>query len=235
MSTPPRAVIFDLDGTLLDTLADLADSGNAALSALGLPTHPDDAYRYFVGLGIEELVRRMLPEDRRDPGTIKEAVALTGGEYKRRWKDKTRPYAGVPELLDALRLRGLPLCVLSNKPQVYTDLTVEAFFPGWPFTHVRGARPEVPNKPHPAGALALAQELGLTPGSIVFVGDTATDMKTARGAGMLPVGALWGFRDEAELAGSGALRIIAHPMELLALLDAPVSEGFGPGGAAPGE
>lgn len=222
MSTPPRAIIFDLDGTLLDTLADLADSGNAALAALGLPPHPDDAYRYFVGLGIEELVRRMLPEDKRDPATLKEATALTAGEYKRRWKDKTRPYDGIPELLADLRLRGLPVCVLSNKPQVYTDLTVEAFFPGRPFTHVRGARPEVPNKPHPAGALALAQELGLSPGSIVFVGDTATDMKTARGAGMLPVGVLWGFRDEAELKENGALRIIAQPMELLRLLDAPL-------------
>lgn len=222
MSTPPRAIIFDLDGTLLDTLSDLADSGNAALAALGLPAHPDDAYRYFVGLGIEELVRRMLPEDKRDPAILKEATALTSAEYKRRWKDKTRPYDGVPELLADLRLRGLPVCVLSNKPQVYTDLTIEAFFPDRPFTHVRGARPEVPNKPHPAGALALAQELGLSPGSIVFVGDTATDMKTARGAGMLPVGVLWGFRDEAELTESGALRIIAEPGELLHLLDAPL-------------
>lgn len=222
MSTPPRAIIFDLDGTLLDTLADLADSGNAALAALGLPPHPDDAYRYFVGLGIEELVRRMLPENKRDPATLMEATALTSTEYKRRWKDKTRPYAGIPELLEALRLRGLPVCVLSNKPQVYTDLTIAEFFPGWPFTYVRGARPEVPNKPHPAGALALAQELALSPGSIVFVGDTATDMKTARGAGMLPVGVLWGFRDEAELSESGARRIIARPMELLHLLDTPL-------------
>jgi phosphoglycolate phosphatase len=216
-----RAIIFDLDGTLLDTLADLADSGNAALATLGLPPHPQDAYRYFVGLGIEELVRRMLPEDRRDPATLQEAGALTASEYKRRWQDKTRPYDGVPEMLTGLRQRGLPVSVLSNKPQHYTDLTVDAFFPGRPFLHVRGARPEVPNKPHPAGALALARELSLAPGSIVFVGDTATDMKTARGAGMLPVGALWGFRDEAELRENGALRLIARPTDLLTLLDAP--------------
>ncbi|MGE4265516.1 MAG: HAD family hydrolase [Desulfovibrio sp.] len=220
-SAAARAIIFDLDGTLLDTLADLADSGNAALAALGLPQHPVDAYRYFVGLGIEELVRRMLPEDRRDPATLREAGALTSSEYKRRWQDKTRPYDGVMEMLAGLRERGLPVSVLSNKPQHYTDLTVDAFFPGRPFTHVRGARPEVPNKPHPAGALALARELSLAPGGIVFVGDTATDMKTARGAGMLPVGALWGFRDEAELRENGALRLIARPTDLLALLDAP--------------
>jgi phosphoglycolate phosphatase len=218
-------LIFDLDGTLLDTLDDLADSGNAALDALGLPQHPVDAYRYFVGLGIEELVRRMLPESRRDPATLQEATGLTAGEYKRRWKDKTRPYEGVPELLEDLRRRGLPVCVLSNKPQVYTDLTVAEFFPGRPFAIVRGARPEVPNKPHPAGALALAGELGLTPGAVVFVGDSATDMRTARGAGMLPVGVLWGFRDAAELTENGARHLIDRPDRLLTVLD-----GLGTGG-----
>jgi len=220
MTAAPRALIFDLDGTLLDTLADLADSGNAALAALGLPEHETDAYRYFVGLGVEELVLRMLPEDRRDPATMKEAGAVLIDEYKRRWKDKTRPYAGINELLEGLRQRGLPVCVLSNKPQAYTDLTVNAFFPGWPFAAVRGSRPEVPNKPHPAGALALAAELGLAPGSIIFVGDSATDMKTARGAGMLPVGVLWGFRDADELNENGARHLLDQPTDLLALLDA---------------
>lgn len=221
MTPPARALIFDLDGTLLDTLADLADSGNAALAALGLAEHPEDAYRLFVGLGVEELVRRMLPEDRRDPATMRQAGALLVAEYKRRWKVKTRPYPGIPELLEALRQRGLPVCVLSNKPQDYTDLTVNEFFPGWPFAQVRGARPEVPNKPHPAGALALAGELGLAPGAVVFVGDSATDMKTARGAGMLPVGVLWGFRDEAELRQNGARRLLARPADLLDLLHSP--------------
>ncbi|MDR3640494.1 MAG: HAD family hydrolase [Humidesulfovibrio sp.] len=225
MTFPARAIIFDLDGTLLDTLADLADSGNATLAAIGLPGHPQDAYRYFVGLGIEELVRRMLPESRRDPETIKTASGIIAEEYQRRWKDKTRPYPGILELLEALRQRELPVCVLSNKPQPYTDLTVAEFFPGWPFTNVRGARPEVPNKPHPAGALALAAELGLAPGSIIFVGDSKTDMKTARGAGMLPVGVLWGFRDEAELVANGARHLIGKPAELLDLLAGPDTRG----------
>jgi len=225
MTPPARAIIFDLDGTLLNTLADLADSSNAALAALGLPQHPQDAYRFFVGLGMEELVRRMLPEDRRDPQTLETATKTVVTEYKRRWKDKTLPYPGIKELLDALHQRALPVCVLSNKPQPYTDLTIEAFFPGGPFTIVRGARPEVPNKPHPAGALALAAELGLAPGSVVFVGDSATDMKTARGAGMLPVGVLWGFRDEAELSANGARHIISHPGELLGLLDGISAKG----------
>jgi phosphoglycolate phosphatase len=184
-----------------------------------------DAYRFFVGLGIEELVRRMLPEDRRDPDFVREATAMTGAEYKRRWKDKTRPYHGVARMLTGLGELGLPACVLSNKPQYYTDITVNEFFPSAPFVHVRGARPEVPNKPHPAGALALAADLGLTPGEVVFVGDTATDMKTARGAGMLPVGALWGFRDEAELVENGATRVIARRDELPALLAGLMGRG----------
>lgn len=227
MNIPPRAVIFDLDGTLLDTLDDLADSGNAVLAALSLPQHPVDAFRYFAGLGIEELVRRMLPEDRRDPDFVREATAMTGAEYKRRWKDKTRPYDGVDRMLAGLGALGLPVCVLSNKPQYYTELTVNAFFPERPFTHVYGARPEVPNKPHPAGALALAKELGRAPGEVVFVGDTATDMKTARGAGMLPVGVLWGFRGEAELRENGARDIISRPDELPELLAVLMGRGKG--------
>ena len=217
MTAFPRAFIFDLDGTLLNTLEDLADSGNIALAELGLPQHPVDAYRMFVGLGVAELVQRMLPEDNRDRGTLARAEELLMVEYKKRWKLKTRPYPGIPELLRELLDRGLPVCVLSNKPQDYTDLTVREFFPGLAFTFVRGARPEVPNKPHPAGALALAGELGLAPGRIAFVGDSATDMRTARGAGMLPVGVLWGFRDEAELTANGALHLLSAPGDLLLL------------------
>lgn len=221
MTAHPRALIFDLDGTLLNTLEDLADSGNAALAALGLPEHPVDAYRLFVGLGVAELVLRMLPGQSRDQATCARAETLLVTEYRTRWRNKTRPYPGIPELLAALRSLGLPLCVLSNKPQDYTELTVREFFPGLPFTQVRGARPEVPNKPHPAGALALAGELGLAPGQIAFVGDSATDMKTARGAGMLPVGVLWGFRDEAELTASGARHLLQAPADLLPLLAPP--------------
>ena len=226
MTVAPRAIIFDLDGTLLDTLEDLADSGNAALATLNLPQHTVDAYRMFVGLGVSELVQRMLPEDRRDKDTCARAGTLLMDEYTRRWKDKTRPYPGVPELLDALRGIGLPVCVLSNKPQNYTDLTVSEFFPGYPFARVRGARPGIPHKPHPAGALTMASELCLTPGTIAFVGDSATDMNTARGAGMLPVGVLWGFRDEAELTANGARLLLTDPADLLSLFG-PLLRGKG--------
>lgn len=210
----PRAVIFDLDGTLLDTLDDLADSGNAALAKLGLPGHETDAYRLFVGLGVGELALRMLPEAARDEATVARAVELLVAEYTARWKDKTRPYEGVPEMLEELRALGLPLCVLSNKPQNFTEASVRLFFPGFPFRLVRGATQEVPRKPHPAGALAIAGGLGLAPGAFWLVGDSSTDMKTARGAGMLPVGVLWGFRSRAELEQSGAALLIARPGEL---------------------
>jgi phosphoglycolate phosphatase len=213
-----QAIIFDLDGTLLDTLDDLADSGNAALARLGLPQHPVDAYRYFVGLGVAELTRRMLPEKNRDEATVARGLTMLVDEYKARWNVKTRPYEGIVDMLGILDGHDLPLCVLSNKPQLYTDLTIREFFPGFPFTFVRGEREGIPGKPHPAGALALAADLGLPPGRIVFVGDTATDMKTARGAGMLPVGALWGFRDEAELVDNGAAHLIARPGDLVGLL-----------------
>lgn len=226
MTAFPRALIFDLDGTLLDTLEDLADSGNAALAELGLPEHPVNAYRLFVGLGVAELVQRMLPEKSRDEATLGRARELLMAVYKERWKLKTRPYPGIPELLEALRQASLPICVLSNKPQDYTELTVREFFPGFPFAQVRGARVDVPNKPHPAGALALAGELGMTPGRIAFVGDSATDMKTARGAGMLPVGVLWGFRDEAELTANGARHLLKAPADLLPLLG-PVQRSKG--------
>jgi phosphoglycolate phosphatase len=192
----------------------LADSGNAVLEALGLPAHPADAYRYFVGLGVGELVRSMLPESERAEATLKRARELLMAEYTRRWKDKTRPYPGIAEMLAELNGRGLPLCVLSNKPQDFTEVTVHEFFPGFPFTRVFGARAEVPRKPHPAGALAIAGELGLSPGAFCFVGDSATDMKTARGAGMLPIGVLWGFRTAQELTGNGAALLISRPEEL---------------------
>jgi len=213
-----RAVLFDLDGTLLDTLEDLADAMNAVLTAEGLPTHPTDAYRHFVGDGIVNLVRRALPADRRDETTLERLVAADREEYARRWDRKTRPYEGVPRLLDGLTGRGLGLAILSNKPDDSTRLCVEKLLPGWSFDAVQGVAEGVPLKPDPAGALGIARRLGVAPGSFLYVGDTATDMRTAVGAGMFPVGALWGFRDADELTAAGAQSLLVHPAELLDLL-----------------
>jgi phosphoglycolate phosphatase len=213
---PFQAVLFDLDGTLLDTLADLAASMNAVLARQGLPQHGLAAYKYYVGDGIANLVRRALPEQRRaEDLLVTQCCAEMRAEYSRRWRDKTRPYDGIPELLDTLASRGLNLAVLSNKPDEMTRLTVRELLPRWRFDAVRGERPGTPRKPDPAAALEIAAQLGLPPAAFLYLGDTNTDMQTALAARMYPLGALWGFRTAEELAVSGAKALIASPMELL--------------------
>ncbi|MFH2201916.1 MAG: HAD family hydrolase [Elusimicrobiota bacterium] len=212
------AVVFDLDGTLLDTLDDLADSVNAALRARSLEEHPTAAYKVFVGEGVARLVEQAFPEREWGGGLIDLRVNEVRAEYAKRMYDKTRPYPGVAELLGGLAARGVPMAVLSNKPQEYTQKTVDKLLADWKFALVRGALPDVPLKPDPAGALALAKELGLPPEKFLYLGDTGTDMKTATAAGMYAVGALWGFREEAELRDNGAQKLIRRPPELLQLL-----------------
>ncbi|MDA8164847.1 MAG: HAD family hydrolase [Desulfobacteraceae bacterium] len=209
-----RGVIFDLDGTLLDTLLDLANSMNAALRGLGFAPHPVDGYRTMVGEGSEVLARRALPPASRDEATVARCVAAFLAEYSRRWNEHTRPYPGIPELLDILSDRRIRMTILSNKKQELTELTVARLLPSWRFDAVAGARPDVPKKPDPTAALRLAAELRLSPGEILYLGDTNTDMQTATGAGMHPVGALWGFRTEEELRTSGARAVVAHPRDL---------------------
>ncbi len=215
------AVLFDLDGTLLDTLEDIADSTNAALRAQGFPEHPLAAYRYFIGDGVENLVRRALPPERLEAATLARSAELMRREYSARWADKTRPFPGVPELLDALTARGLPMAVLSNKPDDFTRLCVQRLLPRWRFEVVLGADAGMPKKPDPAAALQIAAQWNLSPSRIVYLGDTNTDMQTAVAAGMYAVGALWGFRTAAELTASGAQVLLEKPMELLRVLGAP--------------
>ena len=219
-----KAVLFDLDGTLLDTLDDLGDSMNAVLAARGFPTHPIRAFTEFVGDGVQNLVRRALPQGSgSNEALVGEIVPLMRAEYSRRWKDKTRPYDGIPELLDALSARGLRLAVLSNKPHSATIEVVDHFFPPGKFDAVFGARPDVPIKPDAGAALDVARRLGIPPGAFLYLGDTNTDMQTARAAGMYAVGVLWGFRTAGELLESGASVLISHPGDLLTLLDQPAA------------
>jgi phosphoglycolate phosphatase len=217
-----RAVLFDLDGTLLDTLDDLADSTNAALRSLGFPEHPRPAYQYFVGDGMENLVRRALPAERVDAALAARAAALVQREYAQRWAVKSRPYAGIPELLDALVARGTAMAVLSNKPEEFTQLCVARLLPQWSFPVVVGARAGLPRKPDPTGAREVVDRLGVAPAEVLYLGDTNTDMQTALAAGLFPVGALWGFRTADELLAAGARVLLKYPQDLLGLLDAPV-------------
>lgn len=210
-----RAIVFDLDGTLLDTLEDLADSMNAVLEAAGHPTHPVAAYRHFVGDGVRTLVERAFPRGTADPDA---GVAAMLAEYSRRWRAKTRPYPGVGALLDGLTAQGLPFAILSNKPDEFTRLTTEALLGSWHFAEVWGVKDSVPPKPDPTGALAMAAALDVPPGEILYLGDTGTDMRTAVAAGMDPIGALWGFRDATELSATGARMLAERPEDVLALV-----------------
>lgn len=212
------AIIFDLDGTLLDTLDDLADSMNTSLQRMGFAPHDVASYRTFVGDGVEMLARRALPPHALDEKTVQECVRLMREEYGGRWAVKTRPYDGIPELLRELSERGVTCTVLSNKPDKYTQITINHFFAPGTFRIVLGARDDYPRKPDPAGAFLIARQLGVSPEEVVYVGDTDTDMQTAARAGMIAIGALWGFRSAEELRAHGARHLCAAPMELLELL-----------------
>ncbi|RPI99564.1 MAG: HAD family hydrolase [Candidatus Aminicenantes bacterium] len=214
-----KGVIFDLDGTLLDTIEDLTDSMNAALAHMGLPGRSLDECRNLVGDGLDTFVRRALPEGvREDPAAATRLKELMRREYRLRSRDKTRPYAGIPELLDELARRGARQAILSNKPDDSTRAIVRHFFPGRKFEPVFGARDGVPVKPDPAGALEIARSWGLAPAEIAYLGDTNTDMLTATAAGMFACGALWGFRTAAELAANGANVLLAKPADLLGFI-----------------
>jgi phosphoglycolate phosphatase len=212
------AVLFDLDGTLLDTLEDLADAANGALQSRGFPTHPLDAYRYFVGDGVRKLMLRALPGKRAaDAVFVDEMVGEMRRRYSENWDNKTQPYAGVPELLDGLSQRGIPFCVVSNKPQDFTDLCVQRLLGDWTFGTIIGVSDAIPPKPDPTGARRAADVLGVPTERFLYLGDTNTDMKTAVAAAMFPVGAAWGFRPVEELQGNGARAIVQDPTDLLTL------------------
>ncbi len=214
-----KAAIFDLDGTLLDTLEDIADAMNSVLVEHGFPPYETGAYRYFVGDGVSMLVERVLPEEKRDEETIAELVQAYRKAYAINWKSKTKPYEGIPEMLDALTAQQLKLAVLSNKPDDFTNKCVTELLSRWSFQMVLGYREEIPRKPDPVGAFQIAEYLDIQPEKILYLGDSSVDMKTAVAAGMYPVGALWGFRSLEELMSSGAQKVIERPQEILTLFD----------------
>ena len=214
-----KAVLFDLDGTLLDTLEDIASSANSALVRYGLPAHSVDAYRYFIGDGVTMLMSRALPDEKRDSDIIAKCVKRFREDYSRNWNVKTRPYEGVPELLDALAAKQIKMAVLSNKPDDFTKRCVSELLPNHNFEMILGQRHGIPMKPDPVGALQIADNLGIAPSRFLYLGDSAIDRETAVRAGMFPVGALWGFRPLEELQEHGAQAVIERPMDLLGLLN----------------
>ena len=213
-----RAILFDLDGTLLNTLQDVADAVNKGLSSLSFPQHTTEAYKTIIGEGRDVLVRRALPVDHRDDETALKLLNMVNAEYQIHWSDNTRPYPGIPELLDALAAKHIKIAVLSNKADDLTNLCVTKLLSQWRFTLVAGAKPSVPNKPDPTAALQIAKQLDISPAEFLYLGDSDIDMKTANRAGMYAIGAGWGFRSEQELLGAGAKAVIRHPGELLKYL-----------------
>jgi phosphoglycolate phosphatase len=207
-----KAILFDLDGTLLDTLKDIGDAANRVLLKRQFPAHPIDSYRLFVGDGLNTLFTRALPPDKINENLVRSCMKEFEQEYSKNWNNETSAYPGVSEMLDLVRSRGLKMSILSNKPHEFTQYCVEAFFPEWEFDIVQGIQASIIHKPDPSGALAIARRLGIAPTSFLYLGDTGTDMQTARAAGMFPIGALWGFRSSEELIENGAKVVISHPM-----------------------
>ena len=212
------AVIFDLDGTLLDTLADIADSVNRMLLEYGFSEHTLDDYRRFIGNGIKMLVTRALPLAGRSEEMVDACVSRARDIYWDNWNRKTKPYDGILPLLDALEERQIPKAVLSNKPHAFTVRYVEGYFGRWTFAAVMGQNDPFPIKPDPAAALEIARRLDIPPPAFLFVGDSAVDMQTAISAGMRAVGAGWGFRGPRELTQNGCQSLVMHPSEIVALL-----------------
>ena len=215
-----QCVIFDLDGTLINSLTDIANSMNKALSEFSLPVHEVDEYKMFVGTGARNLAINSLPEKYKSDSDFVNKIFLSYREiYKNAYLDNTAPYAGITELLDVLKIRGIPTCILSNKPHDDTVKLSKILFPDFEFSIVLGQKENIPKKPDPTGALLIAKELSVLPENILYIGDSGVDMQTGKAAHMPSVGVLWGFRGEEELLSDGADYIVKKPLEIIDIIE----------------
>lgn len=212
-----KGAIFDLDGTLIDSIEDIADSMNTVLGENGFPEHDLKSYKIFVGNGIKTLVRRALPKDSAEE-TVERCFASMMTRYESFSDVKSAPYKGIPELLAELDDRGVKMAVLSNKADSITKRVIASLLPGTPFVNVEGLKDEATKKPNPANALKICENMGFRPDEIIYLGDTGIDMETAKRAGFYAVGVLWGFRGKDELISNGADTLISTPDEVLKLL-----------------
>lgn len=213
-----KMIIFDLDGTLLNTLKDLATASNYALEKHGLPTHEVEPYRYFVGNGLYKLVERMIPAECREDVQLKARLKEDFDAYYASHKlDFTKPYDGIIEMLDALRANGIASCVLSNKPDAFTRDLCKLFF-GDRLLLARGQRDGWPIKPDASLVRSILEETGFHCDDTAYAGDSGVDMQTAKNGNLFAIGVLWGFRDAQELMENGADRLANSPQELLSYL-----------------
>lgn len=210
-----NAVIFDLDGTLLDTLQDLVNTLNTVLALHDYPEHTIDECRFLVGHGMRELVKKALPDGVGTPETIDLLLPEFMAHYADNWNMNSRPYPGVSTMLDTLAEQGVKMAILSNKADHFTRLCAEFLLKEWKFDIVMGHHSGIAHKPDPEGALLVARMLGEEPSSILYVGDSGIDMLTATRAGMFPLGVLWGFRPESELVEFGAKALVQNPEKII--------------------
>jgi len=213
-----KNIVFDLDGTLLDTLGDIATSANFALVTLGFQAQEREKYRYFVGEGVFKLFENIFASNPQDKETIQKAVSLFESHYAKQFNQNTKLYEGISKMLTFLQKRGFKMAILSNKPDSFTKMCVMKYLREWKFEIVFGAREGIPRKPHPAGALEICELLHVMPNECYYLGDTMIDMQTAKSAGMIALGALWGFREESELREHGAQYLLKTPSEVIKLL-----------------
>ncbi len=213
---PVKAVIFDLDGTLADTIGDLGGAVNSVLKKRGFPEHSLSTYKGMVGNGFSTLIERALPSSVRDDTDQVARIAREAAQvYAGMALATTKPFPGIPELLSRLRANAVVVAVLSNKPDHMTKAMILSLFPGIPFLRILGDKPGSPRKPDPSNALAIAALSGISAREWAFVGDSGVDMETGKASGMLPLGAGWGYRSEAELRDKGAETILERPADLL--------------------
>lgn len=213
-----NSFVFDLDGTLLNTLTDIANACNSVLGKNGFPENQVASYASKIGGGFEKLIIRALPPDITPDPDLVHSMTLEGLEaYRQIMEQDTKPYPGMETTLAKLAAAGSKLAILSNKPDDLTAPLIEHFFPGIPFAWIQGAKPGAPLKPNPTTLLTLLRECGLAPQSTYYVGDTSVDVATAHNAGVKAVGAAWGFRGRQELQEAGADYIADYPNDLLRL------------------
>lgn len=214
-----KAVIFDLDGTLLYTLPDIARAVNHALRTQGLPVHPVEAFKSKVGWGLDETIRRALPAELQptaaENGLLDRLIRELLNEYRRAPYELTTPYDGIPEMLEELQRRTIQMAVLSNKEHMLTTTIVADLFSRINFLAVQGVSEAVPPKPDPSGVQRLLTAIGADPEEVAYVGDSGVDMQTAIAAELFPIGVQWGYRLAAELREYGAEMILNKPAELL--------------------
>lgn len=211
-----HGIIFDLDGTILNTLDDLADAGNHALSEMGYPIHEVEKYRYFVGNGIPKLIERIIPAG--SPREVYEKVYdIFCSYYNEHMYDKTRPYDGMAELLSELHKNGIKLAVVTNKAHIFACEMVKKYF-GNVFDAVFGSVEGLPKKPDPYWVNKALEEIGCKPSDCIYAGDSSVDMQTARNSGIFSCGVLWGFRGRDELLENGAMSLASNTSELMGVI-----------------